>query len=98
MPIKIVATATLAIAAAAAQFATDKLETGQVLVRSEKYVIESADPLAPADVVFGRSLHVTQIDSIARDGKHYLALRAPTRSALDAFLQGTGRATAPVIR
>ena len=98
MPTKFVATATLAIAATAAQFAIDTPETGQVLVRSDTYVVESDGPLAPADVIFGRSLHVTQTDSIARGGKHYLALRAPTRSALDAFLKGTGRATAPVTR
>ena len=96
MPLKLVTAAALSVAAAASTFATDVHETARVVPQSQHYMVESVEPLAPADVMFGRSLHVTQTDSFARDGKHYLAMRAPTRSALDAFLKGTGRATAPV--
>ena len=98
MPMKIAATTTLAIAATTAHFVTEESEAARTLVHPAAYLIETTEPLAPADVMFGRSLHVTQTDSFARDGKHYLAMRAPTRSALDAFLQGTGRATSLVAR
>lgn len=98
MPIKFI-TAGLLSAALAAPLAirtSDAPETVRKPAKLIRFLVETPKALAPADVMFGRSLHVTQTDSFARDGRHYLAMRAPTRSALDAFLQGTGRATAPV--
>lgn len=48
-------------------------------------------PLSPSDVMFGHSLHVAETGRFARDGHLYLAVTAPTESALEAFLQGIGQ-------
>ena len=98
MPIKSLATGVLsaALIAPLTMQPWNIPESGSKPAKVIRFLVEAPSALAPADVVFGRSLHVRQTDSFTRDGKHYLAFSAPTRSAFDAFLQGTGRSDARV--